>query len=42
MDELIDICDSKNNLTNVSKMKREAHEKGLYHNNNKGKNAGRI
>jgi isopentenyl-diphosphate Delta-isomerase len=31
MDELIDICDSKNNLTNVSKMKSEAHEKGLYH-----------
>ena len=31
MDELIDICDSKNNLLNVQKMKSEAHAKGLWH-----------
>jgi isopentenyl-diphosphate Delta-isomerase len=30
-DELIDICDENNNLTNVQKMKSEAHKDGLWH-----------
>lgn len=31
LDELIDICDKSNNLTNVQKMKSEAHRNGLWH-----------
>ena len=30
-DELIDICDESNNLTNIQKMKSEAHRMGLWH-----------
>lgn len=30
-DELVDICDSENNLTGVQKMKSEAHRDGLWH-----------
>lgn len=30
-DELIDICDESNNLTNIQKVKSEAHRDGLWH-----------
>lgn len=30
-DELIDICDEKNNLLGIQKMKSEAHRTGLWH-----------
>ena len=30
-DELIDVCDESNNLTNIQKMKSEAHRDGLRH-----------
>lgn len=30
-DELIDICDETNNLTNIQKIKSEAHRDGLWH-----------
>jgi isopentenyldiphosphate isomerase len=30
-DELIDICDAKNNLLGIQKMKSEAHKTGLWH-----------
>ncbi|KKQ40264.1 MAG: NUDIX hydrolase [Candidatus Magasanikbacteria bacterium GW2011_GWA2_37_8] len=30
-DELVDICDESNNVTNTQKMKSEAHKYGLWH-----------